>query len=125
MTPELAAGRRVLLDEMLPRFLATELPGHSVSTVAQEGWAGVVNGDLLSRCEAAGFDVFVTADRNMEYQQRLGGRTFGVVVIAAGGTKPADLLAVAVAFRTAVEQVSAGQIRYVSRAGPTVQADSP
>ena len=78
--------RRVVLDEMLPRLLAGDLPGHDVTTVAEAGWAGVLNGELLRRMDAGGIDVFVTADRRMEHQQRLAGRRFGVVVLAAGGT---------------------------------------
>ncbi len=62
---------RVLLDEQLPRHLARELRGHDVSTVQQEGWAGLKNGELLRRAADAVFDVFVTADRNLEFQQNL------------------------------------------------------
>jgi len=62
---------RVLLDAQLPRHLARELRGHEVSTVQQKGWVGLNNGELL-RCAAdAGFEVFVTADRNLEFQQNL------------------------------------------------------
>lgn len=47
MTEPSAPGRRVLLDEMLPRLLARELPGNRVTTVVQEGWSGILNGELL------------------------------------------------------------------------------
>ena len=57
MSDEPASGRRVLLDEMLSRLLARELPGHRVSTVAQEGWTGVLNGELLRRAESVGVEV--------------------------------------------------------------------
>ena len=108
-------GRRVLLDEMLPRLLARELPDHEVTTVAKAGWTGVLNGELLRRAEAAGIEVFVTADRKMEHQQRLSGRSFGVVVLAAGGTKLEDLRPLADALREAVTTVSPGQVLHVSR----------
>lgn len=62
---------RVLLDEQIPRHLARELRGHDVSTVQQKGWAGLKNGELLRMAADAGFDVFVTADRNLEFQQNL------------------------------------------------------
>lgn len=78
MTSGDAQGRRVLLDEMLPRLLARELPGHNVTTVAQEGWTGVLNGELLRRAEAAGVAVFITADRKME----AAGLTAGVLFFA-------------------------------------------
>ena len=55
----------VLLDEQLPRHLAREIGGHDVSTVQQRGWAGLQNGELLRVAAAAGFEVLVTADRNL------------------------------------------------------------
>jgi len=109
------SGRFVLLDEMLPRLLARELPGHRVTTVAAQGWTGILNGELLRRMEAAGVEVFLTADRKMEYQQRLSDRSFGVVVIAAGGTKLEDLHSVADALREAVAAVAPGEILHVTR----------
>jgi hypothetical protein len=108
-------ARFVLLDEMLPRLLARELPGHRVSTVAAQGWKGILNGELLARMEAAGVEVFLTADRKMEYQQRLVGRNFGVVVIAAGGTKLEDLRVLGDALRQAVAMIAPGEILHVSR----------
>lgn len=57
---------RVLLDESLPRPLANELTGHTVRTVRQQGWMSLKNGELLRRSQAEGFDVFVTADQNLE-----------------------------------------------------------
>jgi predicted nuclease of predicted toxin-antitoxin system len=62
---------RVLLDEQLPRQLAQALPGHEVRTVQQQGWAGLGNGELLRRAAEAGFEVFLTADQNLEFQQSL------------------------------------------------------
>lgn len=73
--------RRLVLLENVPRQLAGELPHHDVSTVGKEEWRGVLNGALLRRAELAGFEVFVTGDRNLEYQQTLAGRSFGVVVV--------------------------------------------
>ncbi len=57
---------RVLLDEQLPRHLAREIGGHDVSTVQQRGWAGLKNGELLRVAADAGFEVLVTADRNLQ-----------------------------------------------------------
>ena len=72
---------RVLLDEQLPRHLARELRGHDVSTVQQKGWAGLKNGELLRMAADAGFDVFVTADRNLEFQQNLSQMGLGVILL--------------------------------------------
>lgn len=107
--------RSVLLDEMLPRLLARELPDHDVTTVAQAGWTGIVNGELLKRIETAGIDVFVTADRKMEHQQRLTGRGFGVVVLAAGGTKLEDLRPLTEPLRNVITRIEPGQVVHVTR----------
>jgi hypothetical protein len=73
---------RVLLDESLPRPLAALLSGHEVRTVAAAGWSGVENGELL-RLAAGHFDVFITADRNLEHQQNLRTLPLSVVVLVA------------------------------------------
>jgi predicted nuclease of predicted toxin-antitoxin system len=73
---------RVLLDECLPRKLKSDLPGHIVTTVPEMGWAGAKNGALLLLAAGA-FDVFVTADQNVEYQQNLRATELAVVVLAA------------------------------------------
>lgn len=70
---------RVLLDECFPRALRRELPGHDVKTVEEAGWAGVKNGELL-RLAAKDFDVLLTVDRNLEYQQNFSGLTLAVIV---------------------------------------------
>jgi hypothetical protein len=57
---------RVLLDEQLPRQLGPYLTGHEVRTVQQESRAGLKNGDLLDRAEAAGFAALVTGDQSLE-----------------------------------------------------------
>jgi PIN like domain len=73
---------RVLLDECVPRALGKELVDHDVRTVAEAGWAGVTNGELLQR--AAGlFDVLLTVDRNLEYQQNFAGVRLAVIVVHA------------------------------------------
>jgi hypothetical protein len=73
---------RVLLDECVPRALSKELPGHEVKTVGEAGWAGIKNGELL-RCAAGQFDVLLTVDRNLEYQQNFAKLTIAVIVIHA------------------------------------------
>jgi predicted nuclease of predicted toxin-antitoxin system len=62
---------RVLLDENLPLKLRKYLLNHQVETVSRRGWGGLKNGELLKASENALFDVFVTADLNLEYQQNL------------------------------------------------------
>jgi predicted nuclease of predicted toxin-antitoxin system len=62
---------RVLFDQATPVPLRQFLQGHMVRTAAQEKWHRLRNGELLNVAEAAGFDVLVTADKNMRYQQNL------------------------------------------------------
>ena len=73
---------RVLLDECVPRALRKELPDHEVKTTAEAGWAGVTNGALL-RVAEKDFDLLLTVDRNMEYQQNFTGVSIAVVVMHA------------------------------------------
>ena len=60
---------RVLFDQATPLPIGSYLVGHSVRTAAQQGWATLGNGDLLKVAEEAGFDVLLTTDKNMRYQQ--------------------------------------------------------
>lgn len=73
---------RVLLDECLPRRLKRELVGHDARTVPEMGWASKRNGELLALA-AAEFDVFLTADRNLSYQQDVSSFDIAVVVLVA------------------------------------------
>ncbi len=72
---------KVLFDVNMPRPLRRELPGHEVVTAQKMGWGELENGDLIDAAEKAGFDVLVTADRNLRYQQNLTGRRLGIVVL--------------------------------------------
>ena len=81
---------RILLDECLPRRLKQDLAGHEAQTVPEMGWASRENGDLLALAENQ-FDVFLTADRNLSYQQDLGKFKVAVVVLVAAGNKHSDL----------------------------------
>jgi hypothetical protein len=73
---------RILLDEDLPRRLGGKLVGHEVSTVQRSGWSGIKNGKLLALA-ATQFDVFLTMDGNLEYQQNLATLPIAVLVIEA------------------------------------------
>jgi len=101
---------RVLLDEQLPRQLAAYLIGHEVRTVQQESWAGLKNGALLDRAEAAGFGVFLTGDHNLEFQQNVSRRQLGIVVLRAASNAIEDLLPLVTAALTAIEVVQPGQL---------------
>lgn len=72
---------RVLFDQATPVPIRPHLKGHVVRTAAQQGWDTLKNGELLAAAEADGFDVLLTTDKNMRYQQNLVGRKIAVVVL--------------------------------------------
>ena len=72
---------KVLLDENLPHQLRFEIAGHEVFTAAVMGWSGVENGKLLALAVDKGFDVLITNDRGLEYQQAQASLPLGVIVL--------------------------------------------
>ncbi len=104
---------RVLLDECLPRRLAADLVGHSVTTVPQAGWAGLTNGALLARVGSA-FDAFVTVDRNLPAQQNLRALTFGVIVLRARSNALTALRPLAPRILQALDRLEPGRVEVVS-----------
>ena len=70
----------VLLDESVPRLIKNRLSRFEIKTVQEMGWTGIKNGDLLKRAEKK-FDVFITADKNLRYQQNLSGRNLAVILL--------------------------------------------
>jgi|SRR5580704_3210036 hypothetical protein len=75
---------RVLLDTGVPRGIALALHGHVVTESRSLGWDELKNGDLLEAAESAGFEVFVTTDKNIRYQQNLSKRTISIVMLGRG-----------------------------------------
>jgi len=81
---------KILLDECVDRRFAREIEGHEVVTVPQAGWAGIKNGELLTRAQTQ-FDAFVTVDRNLAFQQNTPQFTIAVVVLEAPTNRLKDL----------------------------------
>jgi predicted nuclease of predicted toxin-antitoxin system len=82
---------RVLLDECVPRKFRNFLPDYDCHTVPEQGLAGKKNGELLSLAEKSGFQVFLTLDRGLEYEQNLQQRPIAVILIRAKSSRLADL----------------------------------
>jgi len=80
----------ILLDECIDRRLAKELDGYAVKTVPQMNWAGIKNGELMRLAEME-FDVFITVDRNLSFQQNLPKFNIAVLVLRAKSNRLADL----------------------------------
>ena len=104
---------RLLLDESLPRQVGRGLSGHEVTTVVQHGWAGLGNGELLRRAAAEGFDVLVTGDRGIQYQQNIPALGIGVVVVVARSNRIEDLLPLVPDVLSAVSAIQPGELREV------------
>ena len=78
---------RVLLDECIPRKLKNHLPGHECATVPEAGFAGKKNGELLKLAEEAGFEIFVTLDRGIEYEQNLSKHELAILLIRSQSSR--------------------------------------
>jgi predicted nuclease of predicted toxin-antitoxin system len=82
---------KILLDECVDRRLAREISEHDVNTVPQMGWAGIKNGDLLTLAQKQQFEVFVTVDRNLSFQQNLTHYNIAVIVLRCRTNRLRDL----------------------------------
>lgn len=72
---------RILFDHSTPAPLKRALPSHEVVEAYEQGWDRLANGSLLTAAESAGFEVFITADKNLSYQQNLTGRLISIIVL--------------------------------------------
>jgi hypothetical protein len=106
---------RVLLDEQLPRQLAPYLLGHDVRTTKQQGWAGLKNGELLRQARAAGFEVLLTGDRNLQHQQNLAYSGLFVVVLVAVSNALEDLQPLVPAALEAIAHARPGEVARIER----------
>ena len=73
---------KLLLDECVTRFVKRDLPGHEVHTIAEAGFKGLENGDLL-RAATGTYDVLITVDQNLPYQQNVADLGIAILVLAA------------------------------------------
>ena len=103
---------RVLLDECVPRALRMELAGHDVKTVAPAGWAGVKNGELL-KLAATQFDLLLTVDGSLEYQQNFTGLALAVLVIHARSNDVAVLRPLMPAVLAALSSSKPGVVTHI------------
>ncbi|NJK67747.1 MAG: DUF5615 family PIN-like protein [Microcoleus sp. CSU_2_2] len=104
---------KLLLDECIDRRLAREFVGCEVKTVPQMGWAGVKNGQLLALA-GADFDVFITVDRNLSFEQNLQQFNIAVIVLQAPSNRLADLKPLAPKVLAILSEVAIGQAVNIS-----------
>jgi predicted nuclease of predicted toxin-antitoxin system len=104
---------KILLDECIDRRLARELVDYEIKTVPQMGWAGIKDGQLLVLA-AAEFDVFITVDRNLSFQQNLPQFDIAVIVLEAPSNRLSDLKPLAPKILAILEEAAKGQVTLVS-----------
>ena len=103
---------RVLLDENLPVSLAAELMGHEVTTITGLGWRGVKNSELLRRTQG-NFEVLVTMDRNLEFQQNIAVLDLSIVLVLARSNRMFHLRPLVPAILEVIEAARPGELRRV------------
>jgi predicted nuclease of predicted toxin-antitoxin system len=100
---------KILIDECLPKKLKQQLSEHEVSTVPENGWAGKKNGELLQLMNGE-FDVFITVDSNMSYQQQLSDKDVAFIVLRAKTNRLEDLLPLMEKVKTKLETIQSGEV---------------
>ena len=108
---------RILIDECIDERLRDALSGHDCQTARYAGLAGLDNGKLLAAAEAAGFEVFLTVDQGIEYQQNPMGRKLAIVIFRARSNRLKDLLPLVPECLARVESIEPGQIVRIEEGG--------
>ncbi len=101
---------RILLDECMPRPLANAVQGHEVLTVAEMGWMGKKNGELMALMVNAGFNALVTVDQSLRHQQNVKAHGLAVVVMSAPSNRFADLLPLVSQLEHALNRIAKGEV---------------
>ena len=102
---------RILFDHDTPRPLRRYLTGHAINTADERGWARLRNGNLLDNAEAEGYEIMITADQSMRYQQNLEHRRIAIVVLLSN--RWSDVQMRIEDIRAALEGIQPGELREV------------
>jgi hypothetical protein len=105
---------RVLFDECMPRRFRRELVGVEIKTVAEMGWSGKTNGELLRLMLDGGFDVLVTVDQGLPFQQNLSVSSTGIIILRAKSNRYDDLLPLAGPLQQALVTIQPGELMRLS-----------
>jgi len=105
---------RILIDECVPRRFAREVVGYDVSTMQQIGWLGKKNGELLRLLAEHSFDVFITVDQNLKYQQNLKDSKISIIVLSSRTNRYEDLRHLAASVQKRLASLSVGDIYIIS-----------
>lgn len=105
---------RILIDECVDQRLRLLFAGHDCQTAAHAKLAGLKNGVLLAAAEAAGFEVMITTDQEIPYQQNLSVRRISIVVLSAPTNRLVDIRPLIPVAMKALETITAGQVIQIS-----------
>ncbi len=100
---------KILLDNNVPRLLRNNLPGHQVDVALQFSWHTLTNGELLDRAESHGYQLLITADQRIPYQQNLSRRSIAILIIT--GNRRRHVSRALTAINDAVNSMSPGETR--------------
>ena len=104
---------RVLLDECVPRRFGQSLAGHDCVTVPSAQLTGTKNGELLAAAERLSFDLFITIDQGIVYQQNLACRKIAILVLRPKTSRLVDLLPLAPECLAQMQSVAPGELRII------------
>jgi predicted nuclease of predicted toxin-antitoxin system len=102
---------KILLDECVPWPMHRLLTGHACSSVQDFGWGGIKNGDLLQRAEGE-FDLFITSDQNLRYQQNLTGRRIAILELSTNDIS--RIQAASSLIETAIDKIQTDEFRQLT-----------
>jgi hypothetical protein len=109
---------RVLLDECIDERLRNSLTGHDCQTARYAGLAGLKNGDILKAAEAAKFDVFLSVDQGIEYQQNLTSRKIAIIIFRTKSNRLRNLLQLVPACLARRKSIQPGQVVSIEATAP-------
>ena len=104
---------RILLDECVDWRLSRSIVGHEVKSVGQLGWAGIKNGDLIALA-APQFDIFITVDRNLSFQQNVRDMRIAIFVLRARTNRLADLMPLMPKLLASIQTTKPGVVTVVN-----------
>lgn len=106
---------KILLDECVTKRLRSHLQGHQVSTVAEKGWSGLKNGQLMTAASGEGFDVLLTIDKNLQHQQNIGKYPLIVVMLNSPSSKLETLILFLPSFEKQLPTFSKGNAYIIEK----------
>src|SRR5258708_17667821 len=101
---------RILIDECIDERFRNSFSNHDCQTARYAGLAGLQNGELLTAAETAKFDVFLTVDQGIEYQQNLAGRSIAIIIFRTKSNRLKDLLPHLSLYLAHIESIQPGKI---------------